>query len=355
MIRMAIFALFALTMPAAAQSGNQLPAFADRFAALAPFTAQTPLLKPAASITGEIVRIGDLVENAGAVAEVPIFRAPDLGQTGSVAASRIVDAVLPHGIVDLDLRGLTEVVVTRASHAITPADLEARIARALAGRQLSTEAGSLSVAFDSEVRTIHVEPDTDLRIARMSFEPRSGRFDVLFDRGGRNRSLIRFTGTYAETFEAVVLARSLASGEVVRAADVTTMRRPKSESAGNAIGAHKDAVGMVTRRALRTGQVLRQSDLTKQELVARNDNVTITYEVPGIVLTMGGKALEAGAQGDAISVMNMQSRRQIQAIVAGPGHVVVVAPRISITSAPAAASRVAANAPPAPQAPRNAE
>ena len=34
---------------------------------------------------GEIVRIGDLVENAGPVADVPIFRSPDLGTRGAVA------------------------------------------------------------------------------------------------------------------------------------------------------------------------------------------------------------------------------------------------------------------------------
>ena len=31
-----------------------------------------------------LVRIGDLVENAGAAADVAVFRAPDLGQTGAV-------------------------------------------------------------------------------------------------------------------------------------------------------------------------------------------------------------------------------------------------------------------------------
>ena len=35
-----------------------------------------PALKREATITGELVRIGDLIENAGVVAEVPIFRAP---------------------------------------------------------------------------------------------------------------------------------------------------------------------------------------------------------------------------------------------------------------------------------------
>ena len=64
-----------------------------------------PALKPMATVASEIVRIGDLIENAGVVADVAIFRAPDLGQTGSVSASRVIDAVRPHHIIGLDTRG----------------------------------------------------------------------------------------------------------------------------------------------------------------------------------------------------------------------------------------------------------
>src|SRR5262249_16669321 len=60
-----------------------------------------PTLKRAVTVTGEIVRIGDLVENAGVVAEVAIFRAPDLGHSGSVPAARVVEAVRPHHITQL--------------------------------------------------------------------------------------------------------------------------------------------------------------------------------------------------------------------------------------------------------------
>ena len=49
---------------------------------------------------------------------------------------------------------------------------------------------------------------------------------------------------------------------------------------------------MAARRALRAGQPLRSADLMKPELVQRNETVTLVYEVPGIVLTMRGKALE---------------------------------------------------------------
>jgi len=45
---------------------------------------------------------------------------------------------------------------------------------------------------------------------------------------------------------------------------------------------------------------------------------------------MRGKALDPGAQGDVISVLNSQSNRTIQGTVAGPARVVVrsAAPRL---------------------------
>ena len=347
MIRLTTISLLALAFPATAQiAGAQIAgangSFLDRFSAHAPLTQRSgPTLKSSVTIVGEIVRIGDLVENAGAAANVPIFRAPDLGQTGRVAVERVIEAVLPHEIVNMETRGLTDVVVTRASTTIAAKDIETRIIQALAGRQRNTDAGNLTLTFDSEPRTMHVEPGSELRIARMTFDPRSGRFDVLFERPG-NRSLLRYTGTYSETFEAAVLARPLASGEVVRAADVTIVRRPKTEFAANIMTSVEQAVGMSARRPMRSGDVLRQTDLTKPEVIARNDNVTITFQVPGILLTRRGKALEGGSNGDTINVLNVQSKRPVQGKIAGPGHVVVIATTLVSVTPTTTAPRLAA-------------
>lgn len=352
MIRLplATLSLLALTLPATSQmAGAQVAdmngSFADRFSAHAPLSqrASGPTLKPAVTVVGDIVRIGDLIENAGAAAQIAIFRSPDLGQTGRVAVERVIEAVLPHEIVGLETRGLTEVAVTRASTAITPKDIEARITQALAGRQRNVDASNVTLTFDNEARLFHIEPGTDLRIARMTFDPRSGRFDVLFERPG-TRNLLRYTGTYSETFEAAVLARPLASGEVVRASDITIVRRPKVEFNANVITTAEQAVGLAARRAMRPGEVLRQTDLGKAEVIARNDNVTITYQVPGITLTMRGKALDGGAQGDTINVLNVQSKRAIQATIAGPGHVVVTATTLVNITPATTAPRLAAQA-----------
>ena len=55
------------------------------------------------------------------------------------------------------------------------------------------------------------------------------------------------------------------------------------------------------------------------------DMVSIGYEVPGMMITVRGKALESGALGDVINVSNVQTKRTIQATVSGPGRVSVAA------------------------------
>src|SRR5262249_49260790 len=159
-----------------------------------------PTLKAEAIVNGDVVRIGDLIENAGDAAEVGIFRAPDIGQTGSVPASRVLEAVLPHRVLALDTRGIAEVVVTRASRQITGKEIEARIVRALAGQAGMPDAANLTVTFDNEIKPLQVEAavTAELRIVRLGYDPRSGRFDAAFELPGSavaRRLPLRFTGT----------------------------------------------------------------------------------------------------------------------------------------------------------------
>ncbi len=303
-------------------------------------SAAQPKLKELVTVTADIVRIGDLVDNAGPAADIAVFRAPDLGQTGSVQADRIVDALKAHNITDIDTASLSEVVVTRLSRAITIEDIQDRIARAVAGQHGFGESRNLSISFDREVRTLHIEAaaTSDLLIARMNFEPRSGRFDVSFEIPGSataRRLPLRFTGNVSETVEAATLARSLSRGDVIRDSDIVIERRPKTETGTDAISAD-DAVGLSAKRPLRAGLILRRGDLIRADLVTRNESVTIVYEAPGIFLTIRGKALEAGAAGDLVNVLNIQSNRTVQATVAGPGRVVVsaTAPRVAAAVVP---------------------
>jgi flagella basal body P-ring formation protein FlgA len=331
----AAFTLLALAVPAGAQAAEVWPVPAS-------------VLKRAVTVTDDVVRVGDLIEHAGTIADIAIFRAPDLGETGTVPASRIAEAVRTHGLYGLDIAGIPDVFVSRSSRAISGKDVEARIAAWLAGRPEAADARNITISFDRDVRTIHVEPTVtaDLQINRMTFDPRTRRFDVQLDLPGSavaRRMQLRFTGTAVEMVDVAMVTRPIERGDVLKTSDVIIERRPKTEANGEAIGSMDRAVGFATRRPLRPGQALRAADLMKPELVGRNETVTIVYEMPGILLSMRGKALDAGTEGDVVNVTNIQSKRTIQGTVSGPGRVTVtgLTPRLAANEVPSKVAEAA--------------
>jgi len=87
---------------------------------------------------------------------------------------------------------------------------------------------------------------------------------------------------------------------------------------------------MQARKQLRAGQAVRIADLAKPDLVLRDENVTLIYETPGLYVTVRGKAIDGGAEGDVVNVLNLQSKRTLSGVVIGRGQVAiaVVAPRL---------------------------
>ncbi|HXW27519.1 MAG TPA: flagellar basal body P-ring formation chaperone FlgA [Xanthobacteraceae bacterium] len=281
-------------------------------------------LRHQAVVSSDVVRIGDLIDGAGAAAGIAIFRAPDLGETGSVPAYRVLDAARAHGLVEVDAQGNDEVTVTRAGRVLATADIAAAISRALAGRAGTADPTNLTVAFDRDPQPLHLEAAGELRAAYISYSARSGRFDIVLEPTGDagQRAAQRYSGYAIETLPVAVPVRALARGEIVKAADVTIERRPKADFRDGAAAAAETA-GLAVRHAVRAGQPLRVSDLMRPELVQRNEAVTLVYQAPGMVLTIRGKAMDSGAEGDLVNVLNTQSNRTVQGTVAGPARVIV--------------------------------
>ena len=112
-------------------------------------------------------------------------------------------------------------------------------------------------------------------------------------------------------------------GAVLKDGDVGIERRARADVGRDIVVDLSQAVGLAARAALQPGRPLRSAELMKPELVSRNETVTLVFEIPGILLTVRGKALDGGAEGDTISVLNEQSKRTVQGVVVGPGRVMI--------------------------------
>jgi flagella basal body P-ring formation protein FlgA len=284
-----------------------------------------PALRAAVTVTSDLVRIGDIIDNAGSAAQIAIYRAPDLGTTGSLQVAQVLNALRSHQVIGVDTRDLREISVTRLARTLEGKDIEQQIARALERKNGLGDAANLALTFDRDPGDIRLDASNTggMQAAIVRFDPRNGRFDITFEisnDSGTAPAKLRFTGSAIETIEAAVLARSVERNEVLKSSDVVVERRPKAE-VGSDAATRDRVVGMQARRQLRAGQAVRIADLAKPDLVQRDQNVTLIYDTPGLYLTVRGKALENGTEGDAVNVMNLQSKRTISGVVTGRGQV----------------------------------
>jgi flagella basal body P-ring formation protein FlgA len=248
--------------------------------------------------------------------------------------------VRAHALIGLDPGDVREVTVTRASRAIPAHEIELAIAQALSKQYALGEPDDISVSFERDMRAIQVEPNAkgEPRVARISFDTRSGRFDASIElpTGASSRGLLRLTGRAAATIEVAVLARGVDRGALIKESDLTVERRPRADAGRDAITDIAQAIGFAARNPMQSGRPLRVSDLTKPELVQRGESVTLVYEMPGLMLTVRGKANEGGSEGDVISVLNEQTKRTLQGKIVGPGRVVIStgSPRLAANLTP---------------------
>jgi flagella basal body P-ring formation protein FlgA len=314
----------------------------------------TPALRASVTVSGDVVRIGDILDNAGTAALIAIYRAPDLGTTGSLPTEKVLATLQAHQVIGVDTRDIKTISVTRLSRPLPAREIELQVGRALEHRSGLGDAANISLTFDRDVRDIQLEASNTgtLQPASTRYDPRSGRFDISFEisnEAGATATTLRFTGTAIETVEAAVLTRDVERSEVLKSSDVIAQRRPRAE-VGSDAAARRLAVGMQMRKQLHAGQAIRVSDLAKPDLVQRDDNVILIYESTGLYLTIRGKAMEGGTEGDVVNVLNLQSKRTVSGVVIGRGQVAITVATPRLPPATDASSAVGSAEPAAPVA-----
>lgn len=289
-------------------------------------TIAVPVLRANVAVTSEVVRIGDVIDNAGSFGQIAIYRAPDPGTTGSLPTAQVLSALRAHRVIGVDTKDIREVTVTRLARTLEAKEIELAVAQALEHRGGLGEAANISLTFDRDVRDLRLDASNTgaMQAASARYEPRGGRFDVIFEIASESGApaKLRFTGTAIETVEAAVLTRNVERSDVLKSSDLMVERRPKAEVGNDAMGRDR-ALGMQMRRPMRAGQPLRAADLAKPDLVQRDQSVTVIYQTAGLYLTTRGKALDGGTEGDVVNVLNLQSKRTVTGVVTGRGQVTI--------------------------------
>jgi len=85
----------------------------------------------------------------------------------------------------------------------------------------------------------------------------------------------------------------------------------------------QQVTGMIAKRSIRAGNIVKPGVLTQPELVERGDQVVIVAANEAIEIRMKGTALAGGSMGEQISIRNNRSERVIRAKIIDRGIVAV--------------------------------
>lgn len=292
-----------------------------------------PQLNAHIVVDDRVVRLGDLFTNAGENADVPIAYAPEPGQQATFDARWLYRVAIAY---KLDWRPLgirTEALVERASVSVPVEEVKSQLLNALGERGIPADA---DIELATRMVQIYLPAGSTptIRVDSVDYFERTGRFTAVISApGAGDVSRMRLTGRVFRTIEVPVLSDRVLRGDVISERDISYVRMDAARVQTDTVVDPMDLVGMTPKRGIRAGQPIRASDVRRPMLIKKNSLVVIVHQLPNMLLTAQGKALDNGADGDIIQVRNAQSDQVIEAEVIGPGKVAVrsLAQQISLS------------------------
>lgn len=313
-------------------------------AASAAFAA--PTLQTKVVVTDEVVRLGDIflglddtdiavggrngkdadrdTDGAGARADRAVVRAPDPGRKMAFDGVWLQNVARTYGIAWKPAGPRDAIVIERASRIVGAGEIEDALRTAVSDKAgLEPGDRGWTVALDNQSALYHVPHDAagSPEIAFLNYNARSGRIDasVRLPAG----DTVDVSAKIEHTVRIPVLATSMGSGDIVDDTLIDWIDVPAAKMNGMIAQTSNEIVGMALRRPVRAGAPLRKTDLQKPVLVAKGEAVTVTYRTRSVFLTAQGKALQDGALGDVVRILNPQSKLVVEASVTGPAAVAV--------------------------------
>ena len=138
-------------------------------------------------------------------------------------------------------------------------------------------------------------------------------------------SLLTALPAYAtnETVRVPVLANNVGANEVIKEGDLIWQSVPAYQVRADVVTQPEDIIGLAPRRAQRAGKVLRRVEYAPPIAVRKGSYVTMMLRHGALLLTTQGRALEQGAVGETIRLVNIDSNNTIPGEIVAPGIVAV--------------------------------
>jgi flagella basal body P-ring formation protein FlgA len=283
-----------------------------------------PSLKGDITVNTDIVTVGDMFNDPGALSETAIFRAPAPGTTGIVPIADVASAAKAIGLTDFDNVGYTRIRVMRLTTIVDAPALGTLISTELTNRGVLSNGITANTHFDlpaisfNATQTANPAQLTDLRYAADT-----GAFTARFMIAGIDQP-VDLTGVVELMTTAPRLVATRAPGTILAASDFEMAPVPVKTANAGGYADLDQLIGKQLIHQSRAGLMLKVSDVAEPTVVTRNGLVTVVLRVGAMSLSVKGQALTNAAAGDPVDVLNTVTKKILHGIANTDGTVSIL-------------------------------
>lgn len=283
-------------------------------------------LKENVVVSDNTIKLGDIFYGLERDEDRVLGVAPRPGQDMVLNARTLLRIAIALDLPWRPTNSGEQVVIRRDATIIGQAAIESHLKQAISAEGY---AGDFKVRIPPDYTQIVLprkEPAT-LEVTRVSVNQSKSSFEAVVAAPSADNPIQTFqvSGTIHPLITVPVLRQNIENGRIIGERDIDYIQVPESEFVQGTVTDEQALIGMTPRRFAIAGRPLRAGDLSAPQIVSRGQMVTVVLNDGVLNLTAKGKALENGAKGDLIRVVNISSNITIEAEVTGVNEVRVSA------------------------------
>lgn len=281
-------------------------------------------LKENAVVTGNTITLGDVFYGLEGGGDKVLGPAPRPGTDMVLNARTLMRVAIALDVPWRPESTADQVVLSRAATTVGSESIKDELKKALAAKGLAGKYDLDFLGQAPEITLPHDQPAT-FDITEVSFDPEKDTFtaSLAAPSSGNPIHRAKLSGKVERVTSIPVLRETLRSGTIIGMNDIEMVDMPTKSLNNEYIMNADELNGMTPRRFIHAGKPVQADEVEAPRIVQRGDAVTMVFQEGMLSLTAMGKALENGAKGDLIRVVNTASNRTVQAVVTAEREVTV--------------------------------
>ncbi len=282
-------------------------------------------LKENSIVTDNTIKLGDVFYDLPRDADRVLGSAPRPGQEMVLNAKTLLRIALA---LDLPWRPVTtadHVVLRREATVIDETQIKENLRAAFIDDGVY---GDYEIVVPTQYREIilpHDQP-AEFDVTRLNIDTARKTFEATISAPSRDNPIQQFhmTGRLFPVIQVPILKTNIQNGRSITANDIDYIKVRERDFSQGTVADAQSLIGMTARRMLIAGRPLKENELTPPQAVERGEMVMLSLRAGTMNITTQVKALQNGAKGDIIRVVNMSSNQTLQAIITDDNAVTVV-------------------------------